>query len=199
MLIGFAGASCSGKTTLVNAVYKELKERGYDVTLIKEVARWVFEEYFRSYNDLDELRLHKDTYCRFQRYICDEQMRLENELLYQYDIVLTDRTVFDNLLYAITYCDIRDVFKLFKTLPAIGRERYDIIFLCMPVNAKTCMGGFRSQKDIEFRDFHSYILYNWIAEWDNALILPSKMDLKERVHYVINVIQEHIDLRQQKS
>jgi len=189
MLVGFAGASCSGKTTLVNAVYKELKEQGYDVAMIKEVARWVFEQYFSSYKSLDELREDKEAYYRFQRYVYDEQIQLENELLYQYDIVLTDRTIFDNLLYTITYCDVRDIFKLFKTLPAFGRERYDIIFLCMPVNAESCRDAFRSQNDLKLRDFHTYLLLNWFNGWDNVITLSGKADLKERMHNVVDTIQ----------
>ena len=189
MLVGFAGASCTGKTTLVNAVYEKLKKQRYNVAMLKEVARWVFEQYFSSYKSLDELREDKDAYYRFQKYVYGGQIQLENELLYQYDIVLTDRTVFDNLLYTITYCDVRDIFKLFKTLPAFGRERYDIIFLCMPVNAESCRDTFRSQNDVGLREYHTYLLYNWFKGWKNVAMLSGKITLEERVYNVIKTIQ----------
>jgi len=190
MLVGFAGASCSGKTTLVEAVYKELKEQGYDVAIIKEVARWVFERYFGKFGCLDVLRSDKDVYYRFQKKIFDEQLFLENELERQYDIVLTDRTIFDNLLYTVTYCDITQIFRLFRTLPPIGKKRYDLIFLCEPLKSADCGDGFRSQKDIELQRFHTLLLYNWIVDWDNVVVLTQGMDLRERVHHAVDTIRK---------
>jgi len=195
MLVGFAGASCSGKTTLVNAVYKELKEQGYDVTIIKEVARWVFEKYFAKFGSLDALRNDKETYYRFQRKILDEQLYLEYELERQYDIVLTDRTIFDNLLYATTYCDITQIFRLFKTIPLVDVCRYGIIFLCEPLFNADCNDGFRTPSDFNARFYHYALLRNWIGHQKNVIELRGDMDLKERVHHVVDTIQKHIDSR----
>ncbi len=45
MLIGFSGPSGSGKTTLVNMVAERLRDKGYDVGVVQEVAREVFRKY----------------------------------------------------------------------------------------------------------------------------------------------------------
>jgi len=189
VLIGFSGSSCSGKTSLVNRLYGILKSQGYDVAMINEVARWVFDRYFCKYGSLDELRKDSKAYLRFQQKVFDEQLFLETELSHQYEIVLTDRTLFDNILYTIVYCDFKDVYHFFLSHSPIDSGWYDIIFLCEPLVNEDCNDGFRSASDFHERFYHYKLLQNWIGRWSNVIVLSEDLDLEERCRIVLRHVE----------
>jgi len=189
VLVGFSGSSCSGKTSLVNHLYEILKSKGYDVAMINEVARWVFNRYFSKYGSLDELRKDSKAYLRFQQKVFDEQQFLENELSQQYDIVLTDGTLLDNTLYTILYCDFREIYSYFAWLSPIDSSWYDIIFLCEPVQNEVCNDSFRSASDFHARFYHYKLLQNWIGRWGNVIVLKGNLDLEERCRTALRHIE----------
>jgi len=161
MLIGFSGASGSGKTTLVRLLSKELIKRGVDVGVVHEVAREIFEKYRQLYgfNSLDELRKSKYI-LQFQIDVLKQQAQFEETLCNLHDVVLTDRTIYDNLLYTALYHN--DNFKEFEEylniLDDIEVKRclraYDIIFLCAPLRGDVD-DGFRktdwNYRRVEYR------------------------------------------------
>ena len=131
MLIGFAGASGSGKTTLVNAIAEKI-----NCGVVREVAREVFEEWRQRYGfeSLAEIRMYSPT--KFQLEVFREQVRREDEELANHDIVITDRTIYDNLFFTIFYHD--DVSLLNRYIKEFRRReaerRYDLLFVCEAVN-----------------------------------------------------------------
>lgn len=190
MLIGFAGPSCSGKTTVIRGVYEQLKSQGIRVTVINEVARWVFERYFSGYGTLDRLRRDKWVLMQFQRKVYEEQIYLEQVLSQQYDLVLTDRTLFDVLMYVVMYCDVRHIAAFAQSCAAVGEEWYDKVFLFEPIEGANCNDGFRSKMDIGVRRWHFEMLKNWFGHWDRVVVVPANMSVDERVQFVIDQIWE---------
>ncbi len=71
MLIGFAGASGSGKTMLVNAIAEKI-----NCGVVREVARDVFEEWKHRYGfeSLAEIRMYSPT--KFQLEVFREQVKM---------------------------------------------------------------------------------------------------------------------------
>ncbi len=102
MVVGFSGASGSGKTTLVNAAAKRLRREGYNVGVVEEVAREVFKKYSElyGYGSLMEIR-HSERVIGFQTDILVLQAEMECRAVKEYEIVLTDRTIYDNLFFTI--------------------------------------------------------------------------------------------------
>lgn len=152
MLIGFSGASSSGKTTLVNAVAEKLNCR-----VVKEVARGVFENWKQLYGfeSPAEIRMYSPT--RFQLEILREQIGREDEELEKHDIVLTDRTIYDNLLFALFYHDdpklLNIYLKEFKKQEL--ERRYDLLFLCHAVNPVD--DGFRNP-NLAYRKIQEFVI-----------------------------------------
>ncbi len=145
MLIGFSGACNSGKTTLATALAEELRKRGYEVELVGEVVRDVFREFQRRYGfrDLKELRESKHHFS-FQLEVLKTQIERENSAMRRAEIVLSDRTVYDNLFYTIFWNSmdwrtLKDYVNLFRSL---GDRRYDLIFFCRPLS-NSARDGFR--------------------------------------------------------
>ena len=157
MLIGFSGPSGSGKTTLVNMVVERLRDKGYDVGVVEEVARKVFEEYRQDYgfNSLDEIR-DSPYILNFQWSILWEQIVSENIELEKHDIVLTDRTIYDNLFFTLFWRPhMEGVYDLLETymtgfnMAENNGRRYRLIFLCEPVDGNVD-DGFRTP-DLTYR------------------------------------------------
>lgn len=190
MLIGFSGPSCSGKTTVIQKVYEQLRNQGIRVAMINEVARWVFDRYFSGYGTLDRLRRDKWALMQFQRKVYEEQIYLEQVLCQQYDLVLTDRTLFDVLMYVVTYCDVRHIAMFAQSCMAVGDEWYDKVFLFEPLEGVNCEDGFRSATDIGTRRVHFEMLKNWFGHWDRVVVVPADMSVEERVQLVIEQIWE---------
>lgn len=85
MIIAISGSHNSGKTTLAHRLYSQLLKLGEDVALLTEVADRSTKE--------DRLNLYT------QYFIMNEQVRAEDKLINAYPLVISDRSVFDNLAY----------------------------------------------------------------------------------------------------
>lgn len=149
MLIGFSGASGSGKTTLVNALAQELRLRNIDVGVVTEVAREVFKKYQSlGFKNLTELR-KSELITTFQLDVLNMQIEREEELRKKRQIVLTDRTIYDNLFFTIFYHsdDFEELEEHIQKIRQIerlsGYRRYDLIFLCEPIH-ENVDDGFRT-------------------------------------------------------
>ena len=179
MLIGFSGPSGSGKTTIVNELAEYLRKKGHDVGVVEEVARQVFKRYSSAYGfeSLSELR-KSDMLLIFQYDILREQIRQEDKALEKHDIVLTDRTIYDNLFFTIPVvydCDydlLEEYLEIFFDRDI--KSRYDLIFFCEPIN-EDVDDGFRTP-DIKYRNFQGFIIWR---------LIPHDLKMEKRVHVLL--------------
>ena len=85
MIIAICGTHNAGKTTLAHNLYSKLLKDGQNVGLLSEIADKSSKE--------DRTNLYT------QYYIMNEQARAEDSLIKQYPLVISDRSVYDNLAY----------------------------------------------------------------------------------------------------
>ena len=191
MLIGFSGASGSGKTTLVNALAQELRLRNIDVGVVTEVAREVFKKYQSlGFKNLTELR-KSELITTFQLDVLNMQIEREEELRKKRQIVLTDRTIYDNLFFTIFYHsdDFEELEEHIQKIRQIerlsGYRRYDLIFLCEPIH-ENVDDGFRTP-DLSYRTVQHEIISRLIHPAIPKRVLP-ELDLASRVDACLSVL-----------
>lgn len=192
MLIGFSGPSGSGKTTLVNMVAERLRQKGYDVGVVQEVVREVFESYKDAYGveSLDEIR-NSDILLDFQFEILVKQKAKEEAALNVYDIVLADRTIYDNLLYTLLWSTpaeaegLKAYLRTFNRADGNGR-RYKLIFLCEPVNGPVD-DGFRTP-DLRYRKVQFEVIKRLLPHYHFLPVLEPE----KRAELAVFVIGEMI-------
>lgn len=84
-VVAISGTHNAGKTTLSHRLYSRLLKQGVDVGLLTEVADRT--------KKTDRVNLYA------QYYILDQQVCEEDELIERHKLVISDRSVFDNLAY----------------------------------------------------------------------------------------------------
>ena len=129
MLIGISGCSGSGKTTLASLLATKL-----NACLIGEVASYVAGVWRAEKGmSLAEIRAYDAT--RFQLEVLKEQIKREDEAMQKHDIVIVDRTIYDNLFFALFYHD--DVGLLNRYMRLFEKREselsYDLILYCEPL------------------------------------------------------------------
>ena len=92
MKIAFIGTHGVGKTTLCYDLASVLKRQGFNVDMVKEVAR------------LSPLPINRKTSLDAQTWILMTQVAEEIRSASQHDIVLCDRSVLDNYAYLALAC-----------------------------------------------------------------------------------------------
>ncbi len=192
MLIGFSGACNSGKTTLANALAEELGRRGYEVELVGEVVRDVFRKFQmrHGFRDLKELRESRHHF-QFQLEVLRAQVERENSAMSRAEIVLTDRTVYDNLFYTIFWNSmdwkiLKEYVSLFRSL---GERRYDLIFFCEPLSNNE-RDGFRDYdlSCVEIQD----LVIRLLADRENVVIVPDG-SLEFRLSFCLEKLRDYLD------
>ncbi|WP_202320765.1 AAA family ATPase [Archaeoglobus neptunius] len=129
MLIGISGSSNSGKTTLASLLGAEM-----DACVVGEVASYVAGVWKKEKEmSLAEIRAYDAT--RFQLEVLEEQIRREDEALQSHEIVIVDRTIYDDLFFALFYHDDLQLLKRYmRILEERERQRqYDLILYCEPI------------------------------------------------------------------
>ena len=178
-LIGFSGPSGSGKTTLVNRLAEKL-----ECGRVTEVATEVFRKWKEKhgFESMAEIRMYSPT--KFQLEVLREQIRREEEELKKHSLVLTDRTIYDNLFYAIFYHDDPALLDRYvRELRKREAERpYWMIFLCEPVlNVRD-----GKQRDLNARLFQEFVIRRLTSQ--PMIYLPA-FGLEERIRYVLKTLQ----------
>ena len=187
MLIGFVGSVGSGKTTLVNAIVEKI-----NCGVVREVARDVFKDWKQRYGfeSLAEIRMYSPT--KFQLEVFREQVKREDKKLEKHEIVLTDRTIYDNFFFAIFYHD--DISLLNRYLKEFRKRelerKYDLLFVCEPVNADVD-NGFRTP-DLAYRELQEFVIKRLVPY--RTLYVPA-IPVDRRV----NLVLSHIDFARRWS
>jgi thymidylate kinase len=191
MLIGLSGACGTGKTTLTNALAKELKDRGYDVAVVEEVVRDVFKDFQErfGYQSLEEIRASKHHF-RFQFEVLKNQILKENEALDKAEIVLTDRTIYDNLFYTIFWNSmdwktLKSYVDLFRSL---GSRRYDLIFFCKPLG-NNARDGFRDI-DLNYIEMQDLVI-RLLVDRENVVDVPNG-SLESRLAFCLKYLKRFL-------
>ncbi len=118
MKIAIIGTHGSGKTTLVYKLASSLKENGYNVGIVEEVAAKC------------PFQINEGSSLESQLWIAYRQLIEELEKERKYEILITDRSIIDVYVYTISMSR-RKNFKLPKWLELLIEEHtktYDIIF-----------------------------------------------------------------------
>ena len=180
MLIGFAGSVGSGKTTLVNAIAEKI-----NCGVVREVARDVFEEWKHRYcfESLAEIRMYSPT--KFQLEVFREHVKREDEELVSHDIVITDRTIYDNFFFTIFYHD--DISLLNRYLKEFRKReaerRYDLLFVCQAVKDDVD-DSFRTA-DLAYRELQEFVIARFVPY--RTLYVPA-IPVDRRVDLVLSHI-----------
>jgi nicotinamide riboside kinase len=131
----------TGKTTLCFEVAAELKKRGLKVKVFSEIAAAAFEE---------GIPINESTTLPAQMYIMMRHISEElRGTLHKYQVVVCDRSVFDNLVYLERRCGgtpfIREFLKGYaETFP------YDVVYK-LPLVGQLVDDGIREAKNQEFQ------------------------------------------------
>ena len=131
----------TGKTTLCYEVAAELKKRGLKVKVFSEIAASAFEQ---------GIPINESTTLPAQMYIMMQHITEElRGTLRNYQVVVCDRSVFDNLVYLERRCGenkmLREFLKAYAdTFP------YDVIYK-LPMVGELMEDGIRDAKSHEFQ------------------------------------------------
>ena len=141
-IIAFSGAHGTGKTTAVYTTASQLKKSNTgDVGVILETARrcpWPI------------LSFNEETSREAQMWIFAEQIRRELEMVKQYDIVVSDRTIVDCIAYS-SAAGFHDIAYGQVALAKSHVYLYDrVTFMHVADNDYCTNDGFRHQ-DLEIR------------------------------------------------
>ncbi|MDD2805272.1 MAG: AAA family ATPase [Elusimicrobiales bacterium] len=131
----------TGKTTLCYEVAAELKKRGLKVKVFSEIAAAAFEQ---------GIPINESTTLPAQMYIMMQHITEElRGTLRGYQVVICDRSVFDNLAYLERRCGtqqfLRDFLQAYaETFP------YDVIYK-LPMVGELMDDGIRDAQSVEFQ------------------------------------------------
>lgn len=158
--IAIAGTHGTGKTTLCYALASRLKDAnpGKSVGLVSEVAR-------RCPYPVNEA-----TSAEAQEWIYGAHIVAELEALRLHDIVVSDRSVLDNLVYAWR-AGLSGLASYSRAAAWHARKYYRALVFVRPGDEPISDDGFRST-DRKFRDDIDAHLAGWIREGRDLRDLP---------------------------
>lgn len=172
----FVGSHNCGKTSTVWSVASELKKRGFNrFNVVPEVAR--FCPYPLGSNFISNL------------WMITNQITLEAQTERFHDVVICDRSVYDNIAYALTHsCSEEEVTVLSKIAEAWGRfSPYTVIFYFKPLTleadgVRTIDPALQKQVDVEIRQ----VLNRIVPDITPVYIVTG--DKQQRFKFVLDVI-----------
>ncbi len=166
----------TGKTTLCYEVAAELKKRGLKVKVFSEIAASAFEQ---------GIPINETTTLPAQMYIMMQHITEElRAVIRNYQVVVCDRSVFDNLAYMERRCGgnqfIRDFLQGYAE-----KFPYDVIYK-LPMVGELMEDGIREAKSVEFQAD----IYNRL----NALLEDLKIEHRTLPAPVTELRKEWADL-----
>ncbi len=131
----------TGKTTLCYEVAAELKKRGLKVKVFSEIAAYAFEQ---------GIPINETTTLPAQMYIMMQHITEElRAIIRNYQVVVCDRSVFDNLAYMERRCGpnqfVRDFLQSYAE-----KFPYDVIYK-LPMVGELVDDGIRDAQSLEFQ------------------------------------------------
>ncbi|BER91731.1 AAA family ATPase [Atrimonas thermophila] len=198
MVIGFAGSTCSGKSTTVQDVAFLLREKGHKIKVIEGVSERLFKVYSLTFGvrSLEDLRKREDLYLLFEQDWL--AIHLEEIKKHREDgrILLCDRTAFDVLPYFLMHCR-RSVDKavfdsvLEKVRRVSEKPPYNVIFFLPPLKSVSENNHpIRASEDVETREAQAYIIKHFLPR---SLTVPVEtQDRVERAGYISFLIERWI-------
>ena len=194
MIFSFTGAQSTGKTTLLNALYKENGD--YPFTFIPEVTRLVKREYNMPINegggDLTQMLIMTEHVRNIYKNRADHLIRGVHQIF--------DRCALDGIVYSLWLlqegkigrscydaCDL-----IWKNL----KDKYDVIFYTSPDDVKLVDDGERSA-DERFRNEVINIFNIYLEREDfDCEIVTLKGSVKDRLKTVRSTLAKHnIDIK----
>ncbi len=191
ILVGFDGASGGGKTTLVKALAEDLEKHGLKVGVVHEVVRKVFKEYRNRYGfkDLKEIR-NSNMILEFQHKCMVEQyLEEEYQLNKDYDVVLSDRTLFGNEFFTLFYQNGNfwalnryfEKLREYLKVRMLTRGRiYDLVIVTPPLKGINVDDGFRTY-DLDYREVQTFVISQFAKAFIDNVVELGVQDLNERV------------------
>ena len=132
----------TGKTTLCYEVAAELKKRGLKVKVFSEIAAAAFEQ---------GIPINESTTLPAQMYIMMQHITEElRATIRNYQVVVCDRSVFDNLVYMERRCGANQFVRDFLQGYA-EKFPYDVIYK-LPVAGELTDDGIRDSQSREFQE-----------------------------------------------
>lgn len=121
------GGPCSGKTTAIATIEKELSARGYHVLIVPETATELISNGIRPFgNCLDNFSFQK---ILFEKQLHKEMLYLKvaKEIPADRVVIIYDRGLMDNKTY-LSKDDFNKLLDFFKTDEISVKDRYDAVF-----------------------------------------------------------------------
>jgi predicted ATPase len=135
MKVAFIGTHGVGKTTLCYDLASVLKRRGFNVDMVKEVAR------------LSPLPINRKTSLEAQTWILATQVAEEIRSASQHDVVVCDRSVLDNYAYLTFACGRQKAIERFVDY---WMKTYDLLFK-VPICGEASPDGVRDTDEFFMR------------------------------------------------
>ena len=179
MKIAFVGSHGVGKTTLCFDLAAQLKRRGVNVDMVKEVAR------------ASPLPVNRKTSRESQLWILTTQVAEEIRASAHSDVVVCDRAALDNYAYFFLACG-RDA--AVEKFVEMWMKTYDLL-IRVPVLAEVQADGFRDTDEIFVREVDkkvSSLLASIRAEFLDLESVPRA----QWTDVALKGVLEHASLRQ---
>jgi nicotinamide riboside kinase len=194
MIFSFTGAQSTGKTTLLNALYKENGD--YPFTFIPEVTRLVKREYNMPINegggDLTQMLIMTEHVRNIYKNRADHLIRGVHQIF--------DRCALDGIVYSLWLLQegkiSRPCFEASELIWKSLKDKYDVIFYTCPDDVKLVDDGERSA-DVKFRNDIINIFNIYLERRDfNADVVVLKGSVKDRLKTIKSTLDKrNIDIK----
>ena len=183
--VGFCGAACSGKTTLVNELV-DIFEGDFKVKAITDIARKCSMGL-----SLDEIRSDPILLYQYEKNILGNYiLEVENTNYMECDLILTDRTFLDILSYVITYMDyfrLIEFINEFEYVLNLQAAYFDLTVVLSPLDVSD-FDPFRSDDDVALQNLHHNLLKTWAKSVPHEII--ETKDFGARVEMCSKIIRD---------